>query len=157
VVELDQTFELLQQKLRDEQTDSKKFYAKRKAMRRHYYEEVLKLLEEKSFKEAGQNYLDLAGTISKRKDFKTSSFLVLLYGLSAMKAGLSFNEIEQGVNGFLDSLGLNKNVVKDTYEIVLILFIIEVKENNLEQFIPKLKEMMEKLPLFKEEKQLIGI
>jgi len=157
VAELDQTFETLQQKLRDEQTDSKKFYAKRKAMRRHYYEEVLDLLTNQSFKEAGEKYLELASTISKRKDFKTSCFLVLLYGLSAIKAGITFIDIEESVNRFLDSLGLNKTVVKDTFEIILILFIIQVVKNNLDQFIPKLKEMMEKLALFEEEKILIEI
>lgn len=155
VVELDQTFDTLQQKLRDEQTDLKKFYAKRKAMRRHYYEEVLDLLTKQSFKEAGVKYLELASTISKRKDFKTSSFLVLLYGLSAIKAGQPLSDIESSVHGFLDSLGLSKTVVKDTFEIILILFIIQVVKNNLDQFILKLKEMMDKLALFEEERILI--
>jgi len=155
VVELDQTFGTLEQKLRDE--DSKKFFTKRKAMRRHYYDEVLNLLNNNSFNKAGEKYLELATTISKRKDFKTSSFLVLLYGLSAMKAGIPFTEIESNINGFLDSLGLNKTVVKDTFEIMLILFIIDIKMNDLDQFTSKIVKILEILPFFDEEKELIEI
>ena len=155
VLELDQIYGTLEQKLRDE--DSKKFFTKRKAMRRHYYEEVLDLLINNSYKEAGEKYLELAGTISKRKDFKTSSFLILLYGLSAMKAEVPFAEIERSVNEFLDSLGLNKTVVKDTFEIMLILFIIDIKMNDLNQFTLKIVKILEVLALFEEEKPLIKI
>jgi len=48
-------------------------------------------------------------------------------------------------------------LVKDTYPVMLILFIIDVKIYSLDKYMPKIKGMLEILPLFEEEKQLINI
>ncbi|MFX1269691.1 MAG: hypothetical protein ACFFAK_17160, partial [Promethearchaeota archaeon] len=55
---------------------------------------------------------------------------------------------------FLDSLGLNKRLVEDTFYIRCINFILDVIENKLDRFLPQINEMLEILPLFDEENKL---
>ncbi len=155
LVDLDMRYENLQQQLRDEDFDD--MFKKRNAMKRRFYEEILTLLTNKSFSEAGSKYYELATKISMRKDFKTSSLLILLYGLVLLKEGESVEKINKKVNEFLESLGLSKSLFRDTFYSTLILFIIDVELNKINQFLPKIKNILEILPLFEEEKALIKI
>jgi len=61
------------------------------------------------------------------------------------------------VNNFLNSLGINRKLVEDTFYILLILFLLDVKLYKMERFLPKINEMLEILPLFEEEKELISL
>ncbi len=156
-VKIDQHFGKIQSKIGDIRRDREDFLKKRKAMRRRYYSDIIDLLKSKNFKEVATKYSDLAKTIAKRKDLETSSFLMLLHGLSLLKTGESIKLIKDNINEFLDSLGLNKKLVKDTFYIMVILFLVDVKLNNLDKFISKIKEILEILPLFEEEKELIEL
>ncbi|KKN04642.1 hypothetical protein LCGC14_1095420, partial [marine sediment metagenome] len=156
-VEIDQHFGKIQSKIGDIRRDREDFLKKRKAMRRRYYSDIIDLLKSKNFKEVAIKYSDLAKTIVKRKDLETSSFLMLLHGLALLKTGESIKLIKDNINEFLDSLGLNKKLVKDTFYIMVILFLVDVKLNNLDKFISKIKEILEILPLFEEEKELIEL
>jgi len=73
-------------------------------MRKRYYLDILGLLEMQEFKKAGKQYFDLALKISKRQDYNTSSLLILLHGLSLLKAGEPLQLIRDNVNNFLNSL-----------------------------------------------------
>ncbi len=157
LIELDQRFAKIKSKTVDIRREKSDFYNKRKAMRKRYYFDVLGLLEIKEFKKAGKKYFDLAIKISKRQDYNTSSLLILLHGLSLLKAGESIQLIRDNVNNFLNSLGINRKLVEDTLYILLILFLIDVKSYKMDKFLPKINEMLEILPLFEEEKELILI
>ena len=63
--------------------------------------------------------------------------------------------IKESINQFLNRRGVNRRLVEDTYDIMLILFIIDAKGYNLENYLPKIKGMLEILPLFEEETHLI--
>ncbi|MFW9823138.1 MAG: hypothetical protein ACFFE4_09395, partial [Candidatus Thorarchaeota archaeon] len=156
-VEIDQNLGKIQSKMGDIRREKDEFFIKRKAMKRRYYNEILEMLETRKFKAVATKYYDLAITLSKRKDLKTSSLLILLYGLSLLCEEESYPIIKKNINEFLNSLGINKNVVKDTFYIMVIFFILEIKIYNLEKYIPKIKGMLEILPLFKEEEELINI
>ncbi|MFX1320398.1 MAG: hypothetical protein ACFFAQ_02030 [Promethearchaeota archaeon] len=156
-IEIDQRFAKIKSKTVDIRREKSDFYIKRKAMRKRYYLDVLSLLEIKEFKKAGKTYFDLAITISKRQDYNTSSLLILLHGLSLLKAGESIQLIRDNVNNFLNSLGINRKLVEDTFYILLILFLLDVKLYKMERFLPKINEMLEILPLFEEEKELISL
>jgi hypothetical protein len=54
-------------------------------------------------------------------------------------------------------LGLNKKVVKDTYYIRCIDFILDVISNKIDKYLSKINGLLEILPLFEEEKQLIEV
>ncbi len=156
-IEMDQIFGKIQSKMGDIRQEKDEFFKKRKAMKKRYYKNMLDLLNSQKFKEAGLQYLGLAETLSKRKDLKTSSLLILLYGLSLLKAGESFKQIKQNIDNFLNTLGVNKELVKDTFYIMLILFLIDVYSYKLEIYLSKIRGMLEILPLFEEEKELIEI
>ncbi|MFX1276395.1 MAG: hypothetical protein ACFFAT_15320 [Promethearchaeota archaeon] len=154
-VELEQIFSKLQQKMVDTRIDSDKILKKRKAMRRRYYDNIINSLETNSFNEAAEEYYNLANNAAKRKDFNTSALSILLYGLSLLKSKRSIIEIEKDIEKYLDTLGLNKTLVRDTFEISLILSIIRVKKKEIFDYDYKIKEMLSILPLFEEEKKLI--
>ena len=91
----------------------------------------------------------------RRKDFTTSSLLLLLHGLALLKAKEDLFVIEKSINEFLNTLGINRNWVEDTYYVMLIQFIIDTKLYELHNYLPKIQAMVNILPLFEEEMQLI--
>jgi len=156
-IEMDQRMGKLLQKMGDTRREQKEFLKKRSVMKKRYYKDVIISLESNSFKKVGLQYLELAKAMSKRKDLRTSSLLILLHGLSLLKANEPIKEIKTKVKDFLDSLGLNKQLVEDTYHITLINIYLDVISHNLDKYLPNIREMLELLPLFDEEKQLIEI
>ncbi len=156
-VELDLTISNLQQKTGDIRSDSKDFFTKRKAMKRRYYDEILILLKNDSYREASKSYLDLSKNFIKRKDFKTGSLLILLSGLAGLKTEDSFIQVNIRINEFLGTLGLNKVLIEDTFYVKLFLFIIDIKMNNMNQYKTKIRSLLKILPIFEEEKELIEI
>ncbi|MFX1312363.1 MAG: hypothetical protein ACFFHD_07095, partial [Promethearchaeota archaeon] len=156
-IEMDQIFGKIQSKMVDIRREKEEFLKKRKAMKKRYYKSILDLLNSQKYKDAGLEYLELAETLSKRKDLNSSSLLLLLHGLSLFKAGESLKIIKSNIDNFLNTLGINKEFFKDTFYNMLILFLIEVKANRMEIFFSKIHEILEILPLFEEEKELIEI
>ena len=131
---------------------------KRQATKRIFYKEIFTLLGTKNYKEAAVKYIELAETIvSKRKDLKIGSLLILLHGLCLLKVKEPCSLIRVSINQFLNRRGVNKKLIEDTYEIMLIHFICDVKEYNLDNYLPKIKGLLELLPLFEEEMELIEI
>jgi len=157
LVEVDQIFGKIQSKMGEISREKKEIFKKRKVMRRRYYNEILNMLKTQKFKEVASNYYDLAKTLSKRKDLKISSLLMLLSGLCLLKEGESYTVIKRNIGEFLNSLGINKKLVKDMFYIMVITFILDVKIYSLDKYMPKIKGMLEVLPLFEEEEQLIDI
>ena len=157
IIKLDQMFGILQQKFRDIRAESHNIFIKRKAMRRRYYNEILKKLSSGDLKISADDYLTLADSTVKRKDFQTSALMLLIYGLCALKAGIQAEQVKKNINSFLNSLGLNKSVVSDAFYTLLIQFLLEVKINNFNDYIPKIELMLKDMPLFEEEKVLIQL
>ncbi len=65
--------------------------------------------------------------------------------------------IRSNINKFLGSMGLNKKLVEDTYYILCIDFILDVISNKRDKYLSKIRELLDILPIFEEEKQLIEI
>ena len=155
-IEIDQNYGKIKSKSGDIQRERDGSLNKRKATKRIFYKEIFTLLGTKNYKEAAVKYIELAETIvSKRKDLKTGSLLILLHGLCLLKVKESCSLIRVSINQFLNRRGVNKKLIEDTYEIMLIHFICDVKEYNLENYLPKIKGLLEILPLFEEEMELI--
>jgi len=153
-VQREQNFANLRQKLPDIKRERKDILKKRTAMKKYYYKEVLSALEENNLKLTGDLYYDLAMSLSKRKDFTTSSLLILLHGLTLIKNKESLLTVKSNIDQFLNSLGLNKRLVEDTFYIRCINFILDVVLNKLDNYISPINEMLEILPLFEEESKL---
>ncbi|MBY8981005.1 MAG: hypothetical protein KGD72_11490, partial [Candidatus Lokiarchaeota archaeon] len=154
-IQLDQTFGMIQKKMPDVRREKQEHLKKRTFMKKRIYTDVITLLEKKSFKDAGIEYLKLAYTLSKRKNFESSSLMVLLHGLTLLIAKEPLNEIRININSYLSSLGLNKKLLEDTYPIRCIEFLLNVMSHNVEKFLPIIKEILGILPFFEEEKVLI--
>jgi len=154
LVEIEQNFANLRQKMGDVRREKEDLLRKRTAMRKRYYKDTITTLQEENFKLAGEKYYNLGISISKRKDFSTSSLMILLHGLAFIKVKEPIKSIRFKVKQFLDSLGLNKRLVEDTFYIRCIHFILDVIENKLDKFLPQINEMLEILPLFEEENKL---
>ncbi|MFX1256976.1 MAG: hypothetical protein ACFFAN_03890 [Promethearchaeota archaeon] len=155
-LELEQANSKLQQGIGDIQSESKDLFIKRKAMKKRFgYDEILKLLRKNDLQQASEKYLELAKQFLQRKDFKMGALLILLNGLAAIKTGESLELIKNKINEYLETLGLNKTLIKDTYYVKLLLFIIDVKLNDEKQYFLQIRRILNILPLFKEEKELI--
>jgi len=124
-------------------------------MKKRIYTDVITLLEKNSFKDAGIEYLKLAYTLSKRKNFESSSLMILFHGLALLIAKEPLNEIRININSYLSSLGFNKKLLEDTYPIRCIDFLLNVISHNVEKYQPTIKEILEILPVFEEEEVLI--
>ncbi|MHA2267659.1 MAG: hypothetical protein ACXAB8_07655 [Promethearchaeota archaeon] len=156
-LEIDQNFGKIQSKMGDIRREKDEFFTKRKAMKKRYYSDILNMLETQKFKEVASEYYKLANTLLKRKDLRTAALLILLYGLCLLKEEESHKLIKRNINEFLNSLGINKKLVNDTFYIMLILFIIDIRIYSLDKYLPKIKGMLEILPLFQEEQLLLDI
>ncbi|NVM36215.1 MAG: hypothetical protein HWN81_11515 [Candidatus Lokiarchaeota archaeon] len=156
-VEYDQRYGKIESKKGDARRDKDIIFKKRKPMRKRYYSSILELLEAQKYEAAALEYLKLTNSLSKRKDFETSSLMILLYGLSLLKAGEPLKLIKKNIYDFLNSLGVNKKLIQETLYVMLIIFLIDIKLYNFDKYLPKIKEMLEILPLFEEEEILIEI
>ncbi len=154
-IEIDQRFGKIQSKKGDARRDKDIIFKKRKPMRKRYYSSILELLDAQNYKSAAMEYLELANSLSKRKDYETSSLMILLHGLSLLKAEEPLKLIKKNITDFLNSLGVNKKIIEETLYIMLIIFLIDIKLYNFEKYLSKIKEMLEILPLFEEEEILI--
>jgi len=156
-IRLGQIHGALSQKIGDVKSEAKELLPKRKAMKRRYYKEILALLDQKSYKKASENYFKLAEDFAKKKDYQNSALIMLLYGLTSLKAKSSIDEINSKIKIYLTPLGLNKKLVKETFYISLLLFILDVLRENLNEYKFKFTALLEILPLFEEEMILINI
>jgi len=154
-IQLDQMFGIIQKKMPDVRREKQEHLKKRTFMKNRIYTDVIALLEKNSFKDAGEEYLKLAYTLSKRKKFESSSLMVLMQGLALLTAKEPLNEIRSNINRYLSSLGLNKKLLEDTYPIRCIEFLLTVISHKVEKYFPTIKEILDILPLFEEEKNLI--
>ena len=156
-IQLDQMFGIIQKKMPDVRREKQEHLKKRTFMKKRIYTDVITLLKENSFKDAGKEYLKLAFILSKRKNFESSSLMILLQGLTLLIAKEPLKEIRINIKSYLSSLGFNKKLLEDTYPIRCIEFLLNITSHNVEKYLPTIKEILDILPLFEEEKHLIDI
>jgi len=154
-MQLGRKFDIIQKMMPDIRREKRDRIKKRTLMKNRIYSDVVKLLEESAFKNAGAEYLKLAYITSKRKDFEISSLMVLLHGLALIVAEKPLNEVKFNIKSYLNSLGLNKKLLEDTYSIRCIEFIIDIISHNEEKYLPSIQKILEIQPFFEEEKTLI--
>ena len=154
-IQLDQIFGIIQKKIPDVLREKQDHLRKRMLMKNRIYPDVITLLEKNCFKEAGEEYLRLASTLAERKNFESSSLMVLLHGLALFIAKEPLNNIKINISSYLSSLGLNKKLLEDTYAILCIEFFLKVISHKGEKYYPTIKEILGVLPLFEEEMKLI--
>ncbi|MFX1325201.1 MAG: hypothetical protein ACFE8N_09595, partial [Promethearchaeota archaeon] len=156
LIEIDQRYGKIQSKLREIRSEKEEILNARRATRRIFYSKIFTLLKDENFEEAATEYYRLAKTLSStRRDLRTSSLLLFLYGMCLLKMKKSYADIRENISLFLERLGINRRNVEDTFYVLTILFLIDVKEYNLEKYVPKIKGMLETLPLFEEELLLL--
>ncbi|GAG91258.1 unnamed protein product, partial [marine sediment metagenome] len=128
------------------------------ALRRRYYNEILDLLNKNDFKEAANKYLHVATILIKRKDFENASFIILLWGLCLFKTNQSFESIKTKLGEILDTLGISKGLIKDTFNILILYFLIETNLMGDKELYELGKKILsgDVLPLFDEEIILIS-
>ena len=156
-IQLDQDLAALKQMRGDVYRERMDFLNKRKPMRRRYYNKIIELLDDGKFKEAGQEYFELAKSMVQRKDLQTASLMMLLHGLSLLKAQQPLQDIRSDIKKFLDLLGLNKKLIQETFYIRCIEFIVFVKLNKVDKYLIQIQDLLEAIPIFEEEQILVNI
>jgi hypothetical protein len=156
-IQMEQEYAYLQNQMGDIRREKDEIFDKRNRLKRILYRDVLNLLENQRFNEAGEKYFELAESMSRRKDFQISSLMLLLHGLALLNAGVSIEKITANINEVLNYLGLNKRLVEDTYYIRCINFILDIRLHKIEIYLSKIRSLLEILPLFDQEKELLNI
>jgi hypothetical protein len=156
-IDMEQIYGNLNKQIPDMLREKKDFTRKRNILKKRIYIDVLKELNQGNLMEASKYYFELAISMAKRQDLITSSLLLLLHGLCLIKEKESIVKVNNNTNDFLDSLGANKKLVKDTFYIRLIQFIGDAILYKLEKFYDKIKSLLQVLPLLDEETPLIDI
>ncbi|MDX1798935.1 MAG: hypothetical protein R3255_09835, partial [Candidatus Lokiarchaeia archaeon] len=157
-IDLNQRYGKIQAKAGDAKRSQNQILRRRGPYMRRYFAPIIELLKLKKFKEAAEEYLKLGNKFfSKIKDFEISSLMMALHGLTLLKTGQPLKLVKTNLSAYLNSLGVNKKLVQETFYIMLIMFLIDMKIYNFDHYLPKIKEMVELLPLFEEEKVLIQI
>ncbi len=156
-VKLNQDLAILKQMRGDVLREKQDFLTRRNPMRKRYYQNVIDSLSMKSFKEAGDEYFKLAQSMANRKDLQTASLMMLLHGLCFLKGNQSLYTIQLNISSLLDSLGLNKRLIQETFYIRCIRIILEAKINKMDKYLQQIQDLLDVLPLFEEERELITI
>lgn len=133
------------------------FLKKRKTLKSKWYPEVLEPLKIRDFGEAGAIYFKLAENFFYRKDFENTSLLILLGGLSLLKAGEPIEEVKENIKIFLKKFRKNEKSIKITFYVLLLFCIIDAILLNRDQYLKQIKKKLVDLPLLEEEKELIQI
>lgn len=157
LIKMEQEYAYLKNQMGDVRREKGDILNKRTALKRILYRDVLNLLENKSFQEAGENYLELAKSMSRRKDFQIGSLMLLFHGLALLKVEVSIEKIVANIEEVLNSLGLNKKLVEDTYYIRCMKFILDIKAHKIEKYLLQIEGLLEILPHFDQEKELLDI
>ncbi|MHA1728833.1 MAG: hypothetical protein ACTSWY_08885 [Promethearchaeota archaeon] len=152
---LNQQYGNLNTSLGDKKTEKEKKLKERKAMLRIYYKAILEKLVECDFKGASDQYKSVANRIVRRKDYNIAGLLILLGGISLLKAEATLDDIKRYLNEFLKELGTTKKVISGTFEIKLFSFLLKAKSIENNSLFDKGMKMLDVLPLFDEEKKLI--
>ncbi|MFX0005412.1 MAG: hypothetical protein ACFFAV_01665 [Candidatus Hermodarchaeota archaeon] len=157
-IDLNQRWGKIQVKAGDAKRSQNQILRRRGPYMRRYFAPIIELLKLKKFKEVAEEYLNLGNKFfSKIKDFEISSLMMALHGLALLKTGQPLKLVKTNLSAYLNSLGVNKKLVQETFYIMLIEFLIDIKIYNIDHYLSKIKEMLELLPLFEEEKVLIQI
>lgn len=156
-ISLEQALAKLKQKQVDVKRSKREMLQKRIALRKRYYNEILELHKKNSFDEAANRYQSIAKNLIKKKDFENTSLVLLLWGLCLFKTNQPLQSIKSKLGEILDPLGISKNLLEDTFYILMLSFLIETKlagESDLFEMGFKLIRS-DILPLFDEENVLI--
>jgi hypothetical protein len=155
--ELNQKIDIINQKLKDNRSEFKEMFKKRSAMRKRYYDIILEHLSKGALEEASTEYLDLAKKFAGRKDYKMGSLMLLLYVICSKKTNIALSDVKKNVESFLNSLGISRGIVSELFTLMMIQFIIDLIEYDINKFLSTINQMLRNLPLFEEEESLLPI
>ncbi len=154
-IKLDQMLAKLDLKMSSLKEDLSDLNKKRNIMKKRFYEKIILNLLGGSYEKVADEYRELAGIFLKRKDFTQGSLLIALYGLTLFKMNSSYVQIKKNIEDLLLNLGAIRQIVEDTFFVKLILFILELRINDLSTFDLKISQFLKALPLLKEEEILL--
>ena len=127
---------------------------KRTALRRAFYKDAIAALAKREFEDAAKAYEETAGTLLKRRDYPALGLVVTLGILALIQAAKPLSQVEDQLAAALRP-GLNDSVVRETFPVRVLFFILKAKSMNLKDQIGAGWKLLENLPLFDEEKQLV--
>jgi hypothetical protein len=155
-MELEQEIGSLRMLSLEARNSSAEIMRKRTALRRAFYKDSLAALAKNQFEQAAKAYEETAGTLLKRRDYPTLGLVVSLGVLALIQADKPIQQVEDKLAAALKSLGPNETVVRETFPIRVLFFILKAKEVDIKDQLMVGWKLLENLPLFDEEKVLIS-
>ncbi len=139
---------------RDARSSAVEIMRKRTALRRAFYKDPLDALGKSQFAQAAKAYEETASSLLKRKDLPALGLVIALHSLCLLQEEQSPQKVEESLGTLLKTLGMNENVVKETFPIRVIIFILKAKKIEDKNQIGTGWSLLENFPLFEEEKSL---
>jgi hypothetical protein len=154
---LSQQIIMLSQQLTSLKTEYSELLAKREKMVRTYYSDIFTELKTKNFDKATAKYVKLSKRMARRNDYETSSLMILLSILTQLKQKISPNEVKDSLNKLLDSLGIVKKILIESFGIKVAFFLIDTLLANSDSIKYHLQDLLRNMPFLKEEQGLLMI
>ncbi len=139
---------------RDARSSAVEIMRKRTALRRAFYKDPLEALGKRQFAQAAKAYEETASSLFKRKDLPALGLVIALHALCLIQEDQPPAKVEESMYALLKTLGMNENVVKETFPIRVIYFILKAKKIEDKNQIGTGWSLLENFPLFDEEKSL---
>ena len=142
-----QKISILNKTIREEKERLEEVLRKRNAFKRAYLE-ILEALNKKDFESAAQGYITIATKQLERRDYDTTSVLVVLGSLCLLNGTIDLTQVQ----GFFEN-----RFLQSTLSIKLIKLLLQAKSGGLNSEYMTLWSMMKVIPVFEEEKILFQI
>ncbi|MCK5346740.1 MAG: hypothetical protein KAR20_25200, partial [Candidatus Heimdallarchaeota archaeon] len=148
---LNQQIVVLTQELalkKDTFTELKK---KRSKMIRTYYQGIVDNLQQAQFMSAAKQYIKLAKRMARRRDFESSSLMVLLSLLARLKGNQTTAEVKTQIDSVLNKLGIVEKILNDQFSVKLGSLTLDILNSRNPTMLHHLEEMLSCLPLLPQE------
>jgi hypothetical protein len=152
---LSQQLIVLTQMLTNMKNEINSLKEKREKLVRMYFSDIFNDLSEDKFIEAAQKYVTLSKRMARRNDYDQASLMVLLAVLSQTKAGKPIGDIKKELDENLQSLGIVKKILDESFGIKLALFLLDALQSNSDSIRSHLRDLLILLPILENEKKIV--
>ncbi len=140
-----QSISFLHKTIREEKERLEEVFRKRTTFKRHYFE-ILEALNQYKYASCALGYFELARKQLVRRDYDTTSVLVLLGTLCVLNSESDLNQ----VNDFFE-----ERFLQSTFCVKLLKLLLQARIDGLQNEYLTLWSMIKIIPVFDEEKILI--
>jgi hypothetical protein len=145
---------VLSQQLASMKSEFDDMLRKRELGKRTYFTEIFSDLSSDNYTSAAEKYFNLAKRMARRDDFEQAGLMIFLASLCLIKLNRPFLEIKNQIENVLNSLGLVKKILEETFGIKTSLLFLDALKISDPSIGSCIQSIIHKMPLLAEEQKL---